>query len=291
MSAVVAIKGGMSVGKRTEIQELVLELAVAQHGLITRMQAQDLGMSSRAVDRRIAFGLWVRVHPGIYRLAGPTSPHQDLKAACLWVGELAVVSHRAAANKWQLLGFEAPIIEITTDRHRTSPSPNVILHYTNLMPAKDLARVGGFAVTSVARTLIDLGAVVGEEQIEIALDDALSRRLSSISVLENRLDEMARRGRRGVAVLRKLLESRKGGGVTKSMLEAKLFRLIRKARLREPTRQFEVRLPNGRSAWIDFAYPDRMLAIEAEGFKFHGGSVVLYLLGRRIGWVQQIRTD
>lgn len=264
----------MSAGNRSEILKLVREIALSQHGLITRQQAIEAGLSPRAVDRRLEFGEWVRIFPGIYRIAGAASVYQDLKATCLWVGERAVVSHRSAANLLELLGFEAKIVEITTDRPRTPPSSEVILHHTSLMPKKDLARLRGFTVTSVARTLIDLGAVVGEEQVEIALDDALSRGLVSMATLENRVGEFAGRGRRGVAVVRKLLTSRTGGQVTKSILETKLVRVIRNGRLPEPTRQFEVLLPDGRPAWIDLSYPESMLAIEADGFKFHGGKKV-----------------
>lgn len=265
----------MSGRVRSEIIRLVRERALSQHGLITRKQAIEVGLSSRAVDRRLEFGEWVRIFPGIYRIAGSMSPYQDLQATCLWVGARAVVSHRSAANLWGLLGFEAMIVEITTDRPRTPPSSEVILHHAGLMPAQDLARIRGFTVTSVARTLIDLGAVVGEEQVEIALDDALSRGLVSMAALEKRVVDFARRGRRGVAVARELLTARAGGQVTKSILETKLVRVIRKGRLPEPLRQFEVLLPNGRLALIDLAYPESMLAIEADSFKFHGGKRIL----------------
>lgn len=250
---------------------LVREITLSQHGLITRKQAIELGLSPRAVDRRVAFGQWIRIYPGVYCIPGATSPQQDLKAACLWVGEPAVVSHRSAANLWGLLGFETPIVEITTNRPRTPPSSEVILHHTSLMKAKDLARLHGFTVTSVARTLIDLGAVVGEELVEIALDDALGRSLVSLTTLESGLLELSRRGRRGIAVIRKLLIPRKDGQATKSKLETKLVRVIRKGRLPEPRRQFEVLLPNGHHAFMDLAYPGAMLAIEADSFRYHGG--------------------
>lgn len=139
------------------------------------------------------------------------------------------------------------------------------------MTAKDLSRLQGFTITSVARTLIDLGAVVGEELVEIALDDALSRRLTSVASLKQRLDDVGARGRRGVAVIKRLLIPRRDAEATKSLVETKLLRVIREGRLPEPKRQFEVLLPNGHRAAIDLAYPGSMLAIDAEGFRFHGG--------------------
>ena len=48
----------------------------------------------------------------------------------------------------------------------------------------------------------------------------------------------------------------------------KLRRIFRKYRLPQPEGQFPVL---GGRYWIDFAYPERMIAIEAEGYAFHSG--------------------
>jgi hypothetical protein len=62
-------------------------------------------VSDHAIAHRLNTGLWERVHPGVYRLAGtPGSPNQDLFAAWLAAGSLAVASHGSAAFLWRLLG-------------------------------------------------------------------------------------------------------------------------------------------------------------------------------------------
>jgi len=48
-----------------------------------------------------------------------------------------------------------------------------------------------------------------------------------------------------------------------------LVAILRDAGLPEPTRQYEVRNGDGVVARIDFAYPDRRLAIELDGFECH----------------------
>lgn len=53
----------------------------------------------------------------------------------------------------------------------------------------------------------------------------------------------------------------------------RLLRCIRRGRLPEPARQFEVRDRGKLFARVDLAYPDVRLAIEADGYRYHSGRV------------------
>lgn len=57
--------------------------------------------------------------------------------------------------------------------------------------------VGCLKVTNATRTLIDLGSVVGEETLEIVLDHALQRGMTSVERLERRLSQLGVPGRWG----------------------------------------------------------------------------------------------
>src|SRR5690348_1708146 len=73
-------------------------LAAAQHGLITRRQALAHGLSTDAIQRRMARGDLARVHQGVYRVAGSRcTAEQAILAACLASGGGAVASHSSAA--------------------------------------------------------------------------------------------------------------------------------------------------------------------------------------------------
>ena len=148
------------------------------------------------------------------------------------------------------------------------------------MPKCDVALVAGIPTTTPTRTLIDLGAVVREEALELALEDALRRRLTSPARIEWRLAELCTRGRNGCATLRHLLQEREGVRPTESALETRVARLIRKSDLPEPVRQFEVRDGDRFVARVDFAYPAELVAIEADGFRWHSG---------RRDWEREIR--
>lgn len=247
-------------------------LAAAQWGVVGRAQALGAGLSPRAVDRRLASGAWIRVLPSVYRLASaPASWHQSLTAAWLWAGEGATVSHRAAAALLGLDGVETRLVELSVPRPRRSPG-FVLLHTTAPIPRSDLQRWGPLIVTNATRTLIDLGSVVGEEIVEAALDHAIRRGMTSIARLRRRLDAVGRSGRRGPAVIHRLLQVREGRSrPSESVLETRLLKLLRAAGWPEPVPQYEVRTGGKTLARIDLAYPDRKLAVECDGYRFHSG--------------------
>ncbi|MGH2686865.1 MAG: endonuclease domain-containing protein [Actinomycetota bacterium] len=215
----------------------------------------------------------------MYRLSGaPPSWRQSLLAACLWAGEGGTASHRAAAALWQLEGFSPGIVEIVTPRPLHNAS--VIVH-RGCLPERDVTAVGAIPTTTVVRTLIDLGTVVEADAVERALDDALRRRLVTPLRLQRRLRELGRR--QGTRALRSLLADRSPGpSQPESVLETRLWKLLRRSGLPHPVLQHEVREGGRLLARVDFAWPDRLVAVEADGYAFHGDAAAWRRdLGRR----------
>ncbi len=138
------------------------------------------------------------------------------------------------------------------------------------MPAVDVTTVDGIPVTTPTRTLIDLAAVVCKDALEEALDDALRRKLTSISRIAWRLDELGRKP--GCATLRELARRRGvAAEVPQSVFETRLLRALRNARIPPPITQHEVRGHGRLLAVVDFAWPDAKLAVEADGYAWHSG--------------------
>jgi very-short-patch-repair endonuclease len=72
------------------------------------------------------------------------------------------------------------------------------------------------------------------------------------------------------AALRRVLDGRPPGtAATESELETRFVQLLRRAGLPEPVRQYEVYDGFALVGRIDFAYPDRRLAIELDGLGAH----------------------
>ena len=242
-------------------------IAARQHGVITRAQALSSGLTGSALGRRLASGKLQAIHPGVYRLAGTRqSWEQMLLAACLWAD--GVASHRSAAVLWKFEGIRPNVLEVTTTR--AIRRPTLAVHRTRLIP-RHTTFIGPIPVTTAARTLLDLGAVAPRALVEAALIDALRREVVTGKRLERCLREAGGRGRPGAKVLRSILETL-AAQRPESVLELKLLRLLRRGRLPDPEAQYEVRQGERVVARVDFAYPEIGLAIEADGYRYHGGS-------------------
>lgn len=243
-------------------------LAAGQHSLANRKQALDLGMTSRQLHDRLESGLLVVVHQGVYRLAGGSrTSEQALLAACMAAGHEAVASHRSAAALWALRGVEAATPEIVVPGSRRAELRGVRVHRTDRLDPIDVSRRLRIPVTAPARTLLDLGAVVPVEVVESALEDALLRRLVTFQLLTNTLARLGGPGRNGAGILRALVEERDPATApTQSGLEDTLGRLLRRGGLPEPLRQYQVG-----GVFLDYAYPEVKLGLEADSRIWHGG--------------------
>lgn len=237
-------------------------IAARQHALVLRAQAYGVGMTDEMIDHRIATGRWIRVCPGLYRLAGvPVTWKQRALAACLVAGPGAVLSHRSAAVLWGISGFRPGSLEITVPPGRSNRNALARVHRS---PVKGVRR-DRVPVTRVARTVVDLAGVVGGDVLEEAVDDVLCRRLC-------RLDELAApAGRRGSKSLRAVLDAWNGEALPAGVAEMRVVRELLAAGLPQPVRQHEIRSGGELVARVDLAYPDDWLAIELDGFRWHAG--------------------
>ncbi len=234
----------------------------AQHGLASMSQARELNLSRKMLRIRVASGRLDLPQPKVFRATGsPRTWEQKVLAACMSLGNDAVASHRSAAALWDLDG-PRDVVEVALPRGKAQRRAGVVVHRTSDLLRKDVTVRDGIPVTKLARTLVDLGAVVPRWQVDAAIDVALARRLVTLEGLWWMLARVARCGRNGAGVLRACLDWR--FGVPDSVLEGLFLRLVRDFDLPKPEVQFEV-IVDGKRRRIDAAYPDRCLAIELDG--------------------------
>jgi very-short-patch-repair endonuclease len=163
------------------------------------------------------------------------------------------------------------VVEVTTDPDRNYRNPEVHLHRSVDDPALDSRTLEGIPVTSVRRTLLDLGSVVPQDRVEKCVERAIFRGMTSAGALWAYIDEVGRQGRRGVQPLRGVLELRGRVPATESDLETEMVQLLRRAGLPEPVRQHEIVVASRRFR-IDLAYPKLKIAIEIDGDEPHFGA-------------------
>lgn len=252
--------------------DVIAALARGQYGAFTREQAlAQAGATASMIQRRLASGKWIKIHNDVFSFpSSPATWHRSLIAAVFAAGTTAAASHRSGAEIWRLSGYEPGIVEISMTRDRRRSLNGVIVHRVRDLPPCDVTVHDGIPVTSVARTLIDLASVWPEDKVGEALDDGNRRKIVSVPWLRWRVANMTRSGRNGLKVVNKLLDERPTA--FDSELEKKLLHAMRGYGLPEPIPQFEVRDGDGRFvARVDFAYPDVMLAVEADGYEWHHG--------------------
>lgn len=145
--------------------------------------------------------------------------------------------------------------------------------YRNQLTPADVTTLDAIPVTTPSRTLLDVITVVSGATVEEALDDVLRRGLVSLPRLRWDLARWEGSRLAGVTVLRELIEGRDGTGVVpRSVMETRLLGVIKRAGLPAPVRQHQVNTEDG-PLFLDFAYPDAMLGIEADSYRWHSGRV------------------
>ena len=246
----------------------LLDLARANHGMLTRAQAAERGLTNKMLRGLVARNVLVEVLPGVFWLcAVPFTWESKVKAATTWARPAAGACRTAAAG-WGLDGFPKDRIDVVSTR-APHPPDWLNLRRTDELPASDVRIRNGLPFTSVERTLAELGAVCGPQKVEQALDDALRKRLTTLPRLINYIDQRGGRGRNGCKSLRRLVEARfKEPKITQSVFEDAFLTMTSKFNLPIPTKQHLVTVA-GRRFFLDFAYPSALVGIEAWSYAFH----------------------
>ncbi len=248
----------------------VAAVAVTQHGCITLDQLRSLGLARGHIRAMVGSGFLRRRALGVFTVVGsPPSWHQAVMTEVLTGGPQALASQRAASALWQLDRFRQGSIDVVSTRWTRRRSGTASRHETADLPGRDRSVADGIPVTSPARTLIDMGRFVGAHRLGNMLDDAVRRDLTSYEEVYERFRELAKSGRNGITTMRRVLAERPCGAPPPgSAFELTVKRLLMRAGLPEPVLQHPVVAGEFRFL-LDLSWPDRMVAVECEGFQFH----------------------
>jgi very-short-patch-repair endonuclease len=242
----------------------IAALARRQHGVVSRMQLLELGLGSSAIQRRVNLARLHVLHRGVYAV-GHRAVRREAwwMAAVLAAGPGAALSYRSAAELWAIRNGSRARIEVSVPRRRRSTA-RLELHQVE-MRLDEVTVEHGIPVTTPARTLLDLAAVVSEQHLKAACEEAEVRRLSS----PTSLDALVARypGRRGTHAIKRVLENHHNNGrtVPTSLLERRLLALLDAHHLPRP--QINRLSAAGE---LDATWPERRVIVECDGFATHG---------------------
>jgi predicted transcriptional regulator of viral defense system len=211
-----------------------------------------------SVDRRVAKGTLHRVHRGVYRV-GHRAPSIEASylAAVLACGDGAVLSGLAAAHLFGLVRGKAPAPEVSAPGHRRIAG---IQARRVRLDRRDVSVYRGIPVTTVPRTLVDLAARVGAEDVARACHEADVKHKVGVEAVAAALARQP--NATGAAKLRSVL--RGDTPILLSRMEKAFLTQLKRARLPLPKTN-----KKADSHYIDCRWPDQNLTVELDSYRYH----------------------
>lgn len=254
---------------RTEAWTQFAALAARQHGVASRRHAASVGLDASRVATRKRSGSLLEPAPGVLVVAGTEPTFRQRAMVAALAGRGTVVSHRAAALLHDFDDVTSAPVEVTVRRGRFPSLEGVVVHRATPLDVVDITEVDGIPVTTVARTLCDLGAVLDQNDVERCLDGALRRGTSEQHVRDT-LRRVHRPGPSGTATLNRILaDPRRTGGIPATWFERLVRRALEAPDLPPVVLQHEVRAGGRVVARFDAALPEWKVGVEAHSAEWH----------------------
>lgn len=234
-------------------------MAGRSHGVVTRRGLLSAGITLGQIKHGLATGGLLREYEGVYRV-GHRAPSVEARyLAAAWAcGPGSRLRGTAAAHLLGLSRGAAPAPEVETPTERRIEG--IRTRRSRSIDAQDTTSVRGIPVTTVARTLVDLAAVLGPGALARACHEAAIRYGNSPAQVEAVLKR--RPTAAGAGDLRRVLCGEVP--VTLSKLESGFLALLRRSGLPLP----ETNRRAGRH-WVDCRWPDRRLTVELDSYRYH----------------------
>ena len=238
------------------------EVARRQWGVVTLAQLTEAGLRDRGVRDWVQSGRLHRLYRGVYAYG-----HDRLRlegrwtAAVMACGPGAVLSHRDAAQLWELRQSNAALIDVTVpSQNGRMRRPGIRVHRSGRLAPEEVTTRHGIPVTTVARTLLDLADVLDRQALRRAVTEAEYTNRFDLDSLNAVVE--ANPGRRG----RRVIEAAEGRRHrTRSPLEERFLAFAQRWGVEEPES----------GVWlegyeVDFVWPRAGLVVELDGVAAHG---------------------
>src|SRR3954452_2462537 len=247
------------------VDHRIAELAASQFGVVDRGQLRALGLSDGAIAHRVRVRRLHGVRRGVYAVGHPLlGAHGRWLAAVLACGPGAVLSHASAAALWELRPSDAVSVDVTVRGPSRRRGLHLRVHRARGLGADETTTESGIPVTTPARTILDLAAMLPTDRaLERVLDRAEVVRATDVNALVAIAD--ARTGHRAAARLRRVLaDHTPGTTLTRSALEERMLALCRERGLPQPRVNDSVA-----GLEVDFLFAAQRVVVEADSWQHH----------------------
>ena len=254
----------------------VLTVAAERSGCCTRFDLMDHGLPSTVIEDYRKAGILEPLRSGVYVVPWFVDERTPQFAALASL-PMGAVSFLSAGR-----GYDLPVpaddqglgIEVTVPIGTGGRSfPGVTVHRTRLPFEVDVVEIDGLRTTSLARTVFDLASRVGPTRLRHIVQSAMIHGGLEEAELRACYQTLARRGVRGMARLRVVMDELfRGEPVPQSILEAKVEAMLVGAGITRLRRQFRPPWFDGVRGTVDFADPAARVVLEVDGRSWHSTS-------------------
>jgi hypothetical protein len=241
------------------VEKLLGRLAFSSFGLVKRPQLLAEGITRQELRSRLRSGGLLLEYRGVYRVGHRAPSTESRYLAAVWAcGPKARLKGRPAGHLLGLTKGAAPPPEVMAPVLRRVPGVKTS-RYRRLDP-RDAIVWRGIPVTSVARTLVDLAAVLNAEDLARACHEAGVRHRTTPAQVEAVLKR--RPGSKGASKLRAIM--RGDVQVSLSKLERRFRELMLAADLPIPEMNKVVS-----ERRVDCRWHEVKLTLELNSYRFH----------------------
>jgi very-short-patch-repair endonuclease len=261
----------VALNARRSLDEAIAALAQRQHLVFHVAQLEALGLSGGGVRARCAKSRLFRVHKAVYSLVSPSMLSLDGRrlAAVLACGRRAALGVRdgGAVHGLRHDGRAAIDVVVAGSSHRSHPGIDV--HRSTTLLRRDVTIVRGIPVTSIARTILDLAAVLRRRELDRVLEQAEVIGVLDFAALHDQIGRNA--GRPAASRLAAALERwHVDLGAVWSEFEAELVEALTEFDIPQPLRNRWIVLHDGGPAIrADLQWPAQRLVVQPDGWRFH----------------------
>jgi very-short-patch-repair endonuclease len=240
------------------------ELATRQHGVVSRPQLRECGVSDDRIDGWAIDGWLHRLHRGVYAVG-----HTRLTARGRWMaavlayGPGALLTGRDALALHDVRPAPPGAIDVMVTVCGRRSRPGIRVHRSRHLHPDDATEIDAIPVTTIGRTLLEYAVRTSRGWLQVAVNEAQRRDLLDRRALDPLLARNPHHP--GATKLRDALARLAGEPPsTSSELENTFWAVIVDHDI--PWPQTNVLL---HGELVDFYWPKARLVVEVDGYEFH----------------------
>lgn len=259
---------------RTGRDQALAARAAQQHGVVSRQQVRELGLTDREIAVRVRRGHLQPLFHATFAVGHRAINKEGrMLAAVLACQEGTVLSHGSAAELLRLWDKRLPVVHVIPPDWSGRKIPGIRWHRVRLPDPDEIVLRSGIRCTTVSRTIVDMAGQSGSPQLRRLVEQAAILRLLDVE----EIDLVLLRGRRrGAPRLRAILSPWRGISEERprirSRLEARLLPRLTEEKLPSPRCNARLQI-DGHRLEIDMLWEEQKLAIETDGEETHGTPV------------------